>query len=92
MEYFIEKRLEVIFKLLTNLIIARVIKINGLLIKGIIMKSLIFHCKDCDRYTLYPSCPKCGAQTVQPAPPRFSPEDKYGKYRRQLRFEQKLQN
>jgi H/ACA ribonucleoprotein complex subunit 3 len=51
------------------------------------MKSLIYHCTACDRYTLFDSCPACGARTMQPAPPRFSPEDKYGKYRRQLKKE-----
>lgn len=49
------------------------------------MKSLLFYCNACDRYTLKPSCSKCGTRTVQSAPPRFSPEDKYGKYRRKLK-------
>ena len=51
------------------------------------MKSLLFHCKSCGRYTLYSTCPDCGEPAVQPAPPRFSPEDKYGKYRRMLKKE-----
>jgi H/ACA ribonucleoprotein complex subunit 3 len=54
------------------------------------MKSLIFQCKACNRYTLYPTCPNCGGTTLQPIPPRFSPEDKYGKYRRQLKKEMEL--
>ncbi len=54
------------------------------------MKSLLFHCKSCDQYTLKSTCPNCGARTIQPAPPRFSPEDKYGKYRRQLKKEYEL--
>ncbi|WP_455393049.1 RNA-protein complex protein Nop10 [[Eubacterium] cellulosolvens] len=49
------------------------------------MKSLLYHCKTCDRYTLYSSCPDCGNRTIQPAPPRFSPEDRYGAYRRRLK-------
>ncbi|RLE80845.1 MAG: RNA-protein complex protein Nop10 [Thermoprotei archaeon] len=39
-------------------------------------------CKSCGRYTLKENCPVCGAPTVDPHPPRFSPEDRYGKYRR----------
>ena len=39
-------------------------------------------CPDCKVYTFKGSCPKCGNKTVNPEPPKFSPEDKYGKYRR----------
>jgi len=53
--------------------------------KVLIMKSLIFYCKTCDQYTLKTSCPKCQTPTINPSPPRFSPEDKYGKYRRLLK-------
>jgi len=45
------------------------------------MKSLIRKCQKCGNYTLEEICPKCGSKTVQALPPRFSPEDKYGKYR-----------
>lgn len=41
-------------------------------------------CLDCKIYTFKDSCPKCGKKTVSPIPPPFSPEDKYGKYRREL--------
>ncbi|MFW9880274.1 MAG: RNA-protein complex protein Nop10 [Candidatus Thorarchaeota archaeon] len=54
------------------------------------MKSLIYHCRTCDQYTLKQTCSKCGEPTSNPAPPRFSPEDKYGKYRRQLKKEREL--
>lgn len=30
-------------------------------------------------------CPKCNSPTAVPKPPRFSPEDKYGDYRRKAR-------
>jgi H/ACA ribonucleoprotein complex subunit 3 len=36
-------------------------------------------------YTLLLTCPACGAPTVTAHPARFSPEDKYGKYRRMVR-------
>jgi H/ACA ribonucleoprotein complex subunit 3 len=35
-------------------------------------------------------CPKCGAKTVQPKPPKYSPEDQYGEYRRKAKKEQGL--
>ncbi|MEM2878400.1 MAG: RNA-protein complex protein Nop10 [Candidatus Hadarchaeales archaeon] len=39
-------------------------------------------CKPCGIYTLKEVCPRCGKKTVSPHPPRFSPLDPYGKYRR----------
>jgi H/ACA ribonucleoprotein complex subunit 3 len=44
-------------------------------------------CKDCGIYTLKEECPKCGKRTGSPHPPKFSPEDRYGKYRRLMRME-----
>lgn len=43
---------------------------------------MIKKCFDCKVYTLEDKCPKCGAVTRNPHPIKFSPEDKYGKYRR----------
>ena len=37
-------------------------------------------------YTLQAKCPKCGIATAQPGPAKYSPEDRYGKYRRQLKL------
>ena len=51
------------------------------------MKSLIRKCPECRRYTLKKACPICGNHTVMSIPPRFSPEDPRGKYRRILRKE-----
>jgi len=39
-------------------------------------------CPRCGRYSLDMSCPACGEKTCCPFPPRYSPEDRYGKYRR----------
>ncbi|MBI2545244.1 MAG: RNA-protein complex protein Nop10 [Candidatus Aenigmarchaeota archaeon] len=39
-------------------------------------------CSGCSNYTLKGICPKCGAKAINPNPPKYSPEDKYGKYRR----------
>jgi len=43
-------------------------------------------CTKCGRYTLRTDkCPVCGAPVKIPHPPRFSPEDKYLKYRYMLK-------
>ncbi len=44
-------------------------------------------CPDCGGYTMKEKCPKCGIKAVNPAPPRFSPADHYGKYRRIMKKE-----
>ncbi|HIH96263.1 MAG TPA: RNA-protein complex protein Nop10 [Thermoplasmata archaeon] len=41
-------------------------------------------CPKCREYTLKVTCPKCKVRTEQAAPPKFSPEDRWGKYRRKL--------
>lgn len=51
------------------------------------MRTLIRLCKACGRYTLKGSCLACGAATIMPLPPRYSPEDRYGAYRRRLKKE-----
>jgi len=42
-------------------------------------------CLSCKEYTFKEICPKCNKETVSPYPPKFSPLDKYGKYRRMLK-------
>lgn len=39
-------------------------------------------CKFCKTYTLVDICPKCGRPTANPHPPRFSPIDRFGPWRR----------
>ncbi|HKS59815.1 MAG TPA: RNA-protein complex protein Nop10 [Thermoplasmata archaeon] len=46
--------------------------------------SRLKRCPGCSRYTLHEACPECGMPTRSPHPVRFSPEDRYGKYRRAL--------
>ncbi|UCG69485.1 MAG: RNA-protein complex protein Nop10 [Thermoplasmata archaeon] len=48
------------------------------------MRSLLRKCKVCGRYSLKDLC-LCGNETSVPIPPRFSPQDRYGEYRRRLK-------
>lgn len=41
-------------------------------------------CRACHRYTMKEHCPECGGASHSPHPARFSPQDRYGKYRRLL--------
>ncbi|MFQ6060716.1 MAG: RNA-protein complex protein Nop10 [Thermoplasmata archaeon] len=49
------------------------------------MRSAIRRCKSCEKYTLKDLCPSCGGRTRMAIPPRYSPEDRYGEYRRKLK-------
>lgn len=51
------------------------------------MKSLIRKCNSCNKYTLKLSCPTCGVETKTPHPPKFSPDDRYARYRLRERYE-----
>jgi len=42
----------------------------------------ILKCEVCDKYTLKLKCPNCNKKPVSPKPPKFSPEDRWGHYRR----------
>ncbi len=46
----------------------------------------ISKCKKCEIYTIKQKCPECGGEVVRPIPPKYSPVDKYGKYRRKVKF------
>ncbi len=47
----------------------------------------ILKCKSCKVYTMNKECPKCGQETVKPVPPKYSPADKYGRYRRKVKLQ-----
>jgi len=50
---------------------------------------MLHFCSKCQEYTLSTKeCPKCGDAVKTPHPPKFSPQDKYQKYRIPL-FKQK---
>jgi len=39
-------------------------------------------CISCKKYTLKEICSNCGQRTILPYPPKYSPQDKFGKFRR----------
>jgi H/ACA ribonucleoprotein complex subunit 3 len=43
-------------------------------------------CPACKNYTFKETCPKCGKKSMNPEPPKYSPENKYGKYRRMFKL------
>ena len=45
----------------------------------------ISKCKKCDVYTIEGKCPECGGEIVRAIPPKYSPLDKYGEYRRRVK-------
>ena len=56
------------------------------------MKNQIFYCKQCDLYTLKKLCPNCNKKTENPKPAKYSVDDKFGKYRRLAKINQKESN
>jgi H/ACA ribonucleoprotein complex subunit 3 len=49
---------------------------------------LLRKCEKCGRYTLrQDKCLSCGGQTHIPHPAKFSPDDKYARYRQAIREE-----
>jgi H/ACA ribonucleoprotein complex subunit 3 len=52
------------------------------------MKFKMKKCKECGEYTLKEVCPRCNKKAGVIFPARYSPQDKYGKYRRILKKQQ----
>jgi H/ACA ribonucleoprotein complex subunit 3 len=50
------------------------------------MRNLMMRCTNCGRYTLGDKCPACGTKTATPHPARYSPDDKYARYRSPLAY------
>ena len=50
------------------------------------MKSLLLKCGMCGRYTLSEKCPDDANPTVTVHPAKFSPDDKYARYRSPLAY------
>ena len=53
---------------------------------------LLRKCEKCKEYTLrQDECPNCGGKVHVPHPAKFSPHDKYVKYRQALRSPDKIE-
>lgn len=50
------------------------------------MRFVMRRCVPCGRYTLREGCPKCGGETRSAHPARFSPDDRYMRYRLAERY------
>ncbi|OYT29539.1 ribosome biogenesis protein [Thermoplasmatales archaeon ex4572_165] len=48
----------------------------------------LYYCSHCKEYTLQNSCSACNNKTIERKPARFSPQDHYGLYRRELKKQQ----
>jgi H/ACA ribonucleoprotein complex subunit 3 len=46
------------------------------------MRFQLRKCGSCNHYTLKDNCPRCNEETRTCHPAKFSPDDKYMKYRR----------
>lgn len=51
------------------------------------MRSLMLKCPACGRYTMQESCPSCKKPTVTVHPARYSPDDKYARYRSPIAYQ-----
>jgi H/ACA ribonucleoprotein complex subunit 3 len=52
------------------------------------LKGMIRKCTVCGEYTLHvDTCPRCGGALRNPHPAKFSPDDKYSRYRLALKKE-----
>jgi H/ACA ribonucleoprotein complex subunit 3 len=52
------------------------------------MKNLLFKCESCGRYTMGAECPACGGATRLAAPAKYSPDDRYARYRSPLAYKE----
>ena len=51
------------------------------------MEMALRRCPACEEYTPENQCNRCGWTTERAGPARYSPEDRYGAYRRALKKE-----
>jgi len=55
------------------------------------LKSLVLRCTQCGRYTLSEKCPSCGGKAVTVHPAKYSPDDRYARYRSPMAYESESQ-
>ncbi len=48
---------------------------------------MLLKCVNCLKYTMEATCPHCGGATVIAAPAKYSPDDKYARYRSPLAYQ-----
>jgi H/ACA ribonucleoprotein complex subunit 3 len=53
------------------------------------MRNLMFKCAKCHVYTMADKCQSCGGETVTVHPARFSPDDRYARYRSPAAYERR---
>lgn len=53
------------------------------------MKSLLNECTKCGAYTMLSVCQRCGSATASAHPAKYSPDDKYARYRNPLAYKDK---
>ncbi|MDR2699061.1 MAG: RNA-protein complex protein Nop10 [Candidatus Methanoplasma sp.] len=56
------------------------------------MSSSLRKCVSCGRYTIKDVCSTCGSAVSSPVPMKFSPDDRYGSYRRKAIIEEYGEN
>jgi len=49
------------------------------------MTKHILQCPECKSFTIKSECETCKVSSVSIKPPKYSPEDKYGQYRRSIK-------
>ncbi|WP_082096033.1 RNA-protein complex protein Nop10 [Candidatus Nitrosotenuis cloacae] len=52
------------------------------------MKFQLRKCPECKKYTLKDECPHCQSKTTTAHPAKFSPDDKYARYRIMDKFKE----
>ena len=50
------------------------------------MRFQLRKCPDCNHYTLKENCSNCNSKTISAHPAKFSPDDKYMRYRLAERY------
>lgn len=50
------------------------------------MMKHILKCRECGKFTMSEEC-SCGGKALSPRPAKYSPEDKFGSYRRKAKKE-----